>query len=148
MKQWMTIAAIFLVLSFASTAMASDSTEALLKIDRDFAREAQTLRVEAWVKYFADNGIRQMGDGVVTGKEGIRRQMSVPYSNPDFNLEWEPVRAELSRGGRLGYTWGRFKSTRKGPDGKVVTRRGSYITIWEKQKDGSWRVLFDTGDGD
>ena len=27
-------------------------------------------------------------------------------------------------------------------------REGTYMTVWEKQPDGTWKVLFDTGDPD
>jgi ketosteroid isomerase-like protein len=33
----------------------------------------------------------------------------------------------------------------KEASGKVTERRGQYVTIWRKQPDGSWKVVFDTG---
>ena len=26
-----------------------------------------------------------------------------------------------------------------------MERRGEYLTVWRKQRDGSWKVIFDTG---
>lgn len=75
---WCMTALLWISLGGCSAALAGDQSQLLIQLDRDFSREAQTDRVEAWVKYFADNGIRQMGDGVVLGKDGIRRQMSLP----------------------------------------------------------------------
>jgi hypothetical protein len=33
-------------------------------------------------------------------------------------------------------------------DGKKVVRTGDYVTVWQKGKDSSWKIAFDTGDGD
>jgi ketosteroid isomerase-like protein len=33
-------------------------------------------------------------------------------------------------------------------DGKQVVRTGDYVTVWQKEKDGSWKIAFDTGDRD
>ena len=33
-------------------------------------------------------------------------------------------------------------------EGKTVVRTGDYITVWEKQDDGAWKVAFDTDDRD
>jgi ketosteroid isomerase-like protein len=39
----------------------------------------------------------------------------------------------------VGYTFGLWRGTREGPDGTTVTNAGSYVSIWRKQPDGSWR---------
>ena len=31
------------------------------------------------------------------------------------------------------------------PDGKSTEARGQYATTWQKQKDGSWKVVYDIG---
>jgi ketosteroid isomerase-like protein len=145
----------FLALSLLSTLIAAsapaDDTsgrEALLKADRDFAAAAQTRGVEAWVDSWAENGVHPDGPtGVAVGKEGIRKQMGPQYATPGFSLTWSASHAEISRGGNVGTTWGRYKSTSM-KDGKKVVRTGDYVTVWEKQDDGSWKVAFDTGDRD
>ncbi|HSY49870.1 MAG TPA: hypothetical protein VLC46_13735 [Thermoanaerobaculia bacterium] len=76
------------------------------------------------------------------GSGGNREKHGTAFES-GFTLAWEPMRAELSRGGKLGYTWGRYHSVFKGKE-----RDGAYITVWEKQPTGSWKVLFDTGDPD
>ena len=54
----------------------------------------------------------------------------------------------MFKSGDLGYTVGRFESTRKNDKGETIVTRGTYITIWEKQPDGSWKVVGDTGSAD
>ena len=78
----------------------------------------------------------------VFGREEIYKIMS-GGSNPV--LTWEPVKAEVSKSGDLGYTWGRYKSLREGSDGTIMTEYGKYLNVWRKQSDGTWKVLVDMG---
>lgn len=55
-------------------------------------------------------------------------------------ISWAPYKAMASASGNMGYTFGfwQFKS-------KDTTTYGNYCTIWHKQKDGSWKFVFDGG---
>jgi ketosteroid isomerase-like protein len=79
---------------------------------------------------------------MLIGPQEIGDNMLAAFAS-GFTLSWEPARAEISRGGKLGYTWGRYQAVVSGK-----TREGTYMTVWEKQPDGTWKVLFDTGDPD
>jgi ketosteroid isomerase-like protein len=59
-----------------------------------------------------------------------------------FRLTWEPVKVEVSISGDLGYTFGNWELYDY-QRGKI--RYGNYITIWRKQKDGTWRWVLDGG---
>jgi ketosteroid isomerase-like protein len=145
-----TLALSLLSMLIAASAPADDAAgrEALLKVEREFAAAAQTRGVEAWVEYWAENGVHQDGPkAVVVGKDGIRKQMGPAYEAPGFSLTWSPSNAQISKGGHIGTTWGRYTSTSL-KDGKKVVRTGDYVTVWEKQDDGTWKVAFDTGDRD
>ena len=52
-------------------------------------------------------------------------------------LTWAPTKGEVLGAGDVGYTTGRSVFRRKGEDGKIVERRGQYLTVWRKQPDGS-----------
>jgi ketosteroid isomerase-like protein len=57
-------------------------------------------------------------------------------------LTWEPLYADISVSGDLGYTYGLFASHTK--TGKLLGR-GKYVTIWKKQRDGTWKYVLDGG---
>ena len=148
MKTFLALSLLTAVLSAPASADDTAGREALLKVERDFAAAAQTRGVEAWVENWADNGVHPDGPkGVVVGKDGIRKQMSAQYASPGFNLEWSPAHAEISRGGNVGFTRGRYKATSM-KDGKKDVREGDYFTVWEKDKNDVWKVVFDTGERD
>lgn len=137
--------------STASAATARTMTpeeEALLRTDREFNAATQAQKVDGWVSFFAANGAMMQAKGPISGHEAIRAAMTPAFSNPDFSLTWEPQRAEVTPGGRLGYTTGRYLSVHKDASGKRVEGRGTYMNFWEKQPDGSWKVVVDIGDAD
>jgi ketosteroid isomerase-like protein len=59
-------------------------------------------------------------------------------------LSWEPVFADVSRAGDLGYTTGPWEFRPNGPDDQPVAF-GQYFTIWKKQADGTWKAVLDRG---
>jgi ketosteroid isomerase-like protein len=56
-----------------------------------------------------------------------------------------PNKAEFLDNGDVGYTVGRYQVSSLNDEGKPTSRRGSYLTTWQKQKDGSWKVVSDIG---
>lgn len=65
--------------------------------------------------------------------------------NPDVRLTWAPIKVDVSDDGTLGYTWGRYDYSAKGKDGKTATTTGLYFTVWKRQADGAWKVVYDGG---
>jgi ketosteroid isomerase-like protein len=67
---------------------------------------------------------------------------------PTATLSWKPSYAEASLAGDLGYTWGRYEYRDRKPDGKPIVESGTYVTVWRRQPDGSWKVVLDGGTAD
>jgi ketosteroid isomerase-like protein len=144
MKRLMITAVVFLF-AFAMAAATKDEPNAdvLKKLDRDFAKQSAARGAAAWEEIMAPNAVKPANGGRwLTGPQEIGDNMRAAFAS-GFTLSWEPARAEISRGGKLGYTWGRYHSMFGGK-----AREGTYMTVWQKQPDGSWKVLFDTGDPD
>jgi ketosteroid isomerase-like protein len=80
----------------------------------------------------------------IQGRQAIGEAMEGLYDprtgKGELRLEWEPIRAEVSESGELGWTTGTSRAIRAQGE-----RRGRYITIWRKQPDGSWKVSADLG---
>jgi len=115
---------------------------ALVEAERNFSRTcvAKGLRV-SFMEFFADDGIRFLPHPV-NALENFR-QSPAPPGPQSFTLSWEPVFADVSQAGDLGFTTGPYVVTdnaKKNPSGY-----GYYFSIWQKQHDGSWKVLLDYG---
>ena len=75
----------------------------------------------------------------VPGKKWIEE-----HPAPPGQLSWEPVFAEVSQSGELGYTTGPWEIRQNGTDDKPAAS-GQYVSLWKKQADGVWKVLVDLG---
>jgi ketosteroid isomerase-like protein len=142
MKQ-LTMLAVVILAACATTATNEPNPDVLMKLDREFAKASETRGGMGWQEYMAPNAVKPSNGGrILNGPREIGDNMNVAFAS-GFTLTWEPTRAEISRGGNIGYTWGRYHSTLNGK-----SREGTYMTIWQKQTDGRWKVVFDTGDPD
>ena len=57
-------------------------------------------------------------------------------------LRWTPLRVEVSSAGDVAVTTGPYRlETARG--GEV--RHGHYLSVWQRQEDGQWRIVADTG---
>ncbi len=82
---------------------------------------------------------------IVVGKVAIARAIRGDFSEGD--LSWRATAAGGARSGDLGYTSGSYESKLKGSAGGAVDK-GKYLTVWKKEPDGAWEVLFDTFNSD
>jgi len=76
-----------------------------------------------------------------------RKKIEEIYSSSDtsFTLKWEPLFADISGSGDLGYTYGIYTVEMDSPEGNLVTKEGTYVTIWKKDQTGNWKFVLDTG---
>ena len=122
---------------------------AIRNADIAFARATAERGVEGWVGFFADSGMMVTAGRNVVGRAAIRALMAAELADSTVALSWKPVSVEVSPGGNLGYTVGRWDRTpRAGAPAGAAARHGSYVTIWRKQGDGTWKVVLDVGNQD
>jgi ketosteroid isomerase-like protein len=120
-------------------------TDELLQADRDFARLSVEKGANAsFLAYIDENCvILRPNRAPVIGREKITEMYSTPDTS--FTLNWEPLFADIAASGELGYTYGIYTIEMDSPEGTLVTKEGTYVTIWKKDKDGNWKFVLDTG---
>jgi ketosteroid isomerase-like protein len=134
----------FLLLLFAAAAFAARE-DVLIQADKDFAKAAAERGAEGFLSFFAgDATILPKNGAPVTGQAALREAFRQNWAQPGYSLAWTPLKAELSRSGEIGYTYGTYERKRL-VDGKPVTETGKYVTIWKRQRDGKWKVVLDMG---
>jgi len=119
----------------------------LLDLEARFAKDVAVRGGAGFASWFADDGVT-LGNGVAPsiGKDAIAK--SAKWLAKDYQLTWTPTDAKMSPSGDIGYTWGHFEGKSKDANGNPVTNSGRYITIWRREKDGSWKVVLDAGAND
>jgi ketosteroid isomerase-like protein len=130
----------------AATKKQTTAIEAIQKADLAFCEETKKRGLEGWMSYFADDATAfPAGKPFITGRDTLRSFYSGMFSRPEFSLTWKPVKADAAASGDLGYTIGVAEFRFRDKDGKMVNSPGKYLTVWKKQKDGSWKVAADLG---
>ena len=61
------------------------------------------------------------------------------------SITWHPVFAWVAGSEDLGFTVGDYIATLRGPSGAAVQRFGKYLTVWQRQRDGTWKFVVDGG---
>ncbi len=124
----------------------TQSKLSLIKADEDFYKASLVKGTGRAFIEFADSDVvlmRQNSEPLF-GKAALQQS----YLNEDTlktPLRWNPVKAEVSPDGKLGYTFGDWHYTTIDKSGKLTESSGNYITIWRKQNDGKWKYVFDGG---
>jgi ketosteroid isomerase-like protein len=127
---------------------AQSSPAAVLEdADRRFAADSAARGADAWAVVFAPDGMLwRRGRPPIVGPEAIRESMQRAFSDPESLLAWEPYTSALSLAGDMGFTIGCYRRLRQRPASPPAQEgSGTYLTIWRRQADGSWRAVFDTG---
>ena len=116
----------------------------LLKTDKEFAAKSQEVGpAEAFYLYMDNEGIQLPIHGnPIIGKQSIRERM---LSAGEYQLNWTPKKAEVSKSADMGWTWGTYIYQAKDENGENIQRQGKYLNVWKKQSDGSWKVAVDIG---
>jgi uncharacterized protein (TIGR02246 family) len=128
-----------------SSARGATLADVVFAADEAFNSRTQELGAAGWTDAFAPDGRLIVSGREVVGKAAIREAMEPILA--DVRLEWAPSRAVARAGSDLAYTVGRYRAVpREHPDSVVGT--GTYVTIWERQADGEWRVSLDVGSPD
>lgn len=127
----------------------ADVRASLIAADQAFAAATATKGLEGWMGAFDTTAIQMEPDVPFTpGLGAIRAAMDPAFADTSWRLTWVPTMAFASEAGDLGYTLGTWQSTRYNDAGRGQVTTGKYVTIWRKQADGGWKVVFDGGNPD
>jgi ketosteroid isomerase-like protein len=125
-------------------ALAGPNEDAVMNADRAFNAMAQQKGVAAAFGAFAAPNavIFEQQPEPERGPQAIFKFTQEEFSDGG-KLAWAPKEATASRDGSMGTTWGRWTFSDKDEKGQAVTITGSYLTVWQKQADGSWKYTHD-----
>ena len=112
-----------------------------MNVDRSFSQLSQEQGMNAaFLEYIADDGIvLRTNAHPFVGKQAVTALLA---SNADstFALTWAPLEGRISQSGDLGFTYGLYTIIAQG-----AKRKGTYVTIWEKDREQNWKFVLDTG---
>lgn len=118
--------------------------ESLRATEIAFATSVADKDWDRFASFIADEAIF-VGGTVLRGKRAILEGWEVFFREDAPQLTWAPEVVEIQGDGELGMTRGPYTLEQVGPDGTTVSQSGLFNSIWKRQPDGVWQVLFDAG---
>ena len=80
------------------------------------------------------------GAPAIEGSERFRRMASQAFA-AEAHPRLTMGTTRLTRSGALAYELGSYQIERRRPDGTASVERGKYVDVWQRQRDGSWRIV-------
>lgn len=126
----------------ATCAAGERPAQSLAQTEREFAEMSmQEGMYKAFVKYAAENGI-QFAPHPRKVHEALTKQAAGPM--PTFSLNWRPIWTDVAISGDMGFNAGPWVATDLSP-AKEPSEYGYFLSVWQKQSDGTWRFIIDAG---
>ncbi len=124
-----------------------DHINQLIQTDKDFSSYSVENGTGPAFIAFADSAVIMISDGgrTVVGRDNLTNYMGTDNPSGSPVLKWEPLKAEVAASGDLGYTFGRYESIALDSLENEVIKYGTYVSVWKKQDDGSWKFVIDAG---
>jgi ketosteroid isomerase-like protein len=142
----------FSVFVQSSSALAGDmdaQAKALEKLDADWSKSAVAKDVDRLASFYVEDAfVYPPNSPLALGRAAARKVWASYFSDPSFSISWKTAHASVSKSGEMGFTAGTYEDSYKGGDGKMVSEKGKYVTVWEKQKDGTWKAVHDIWNSD
>ena len=137
----------FIVLALGASSVAAQpaarrqAEAAMLKADRDFNQAMADRDLKRFLSFVAEDATFNTD----RGREAVGKAWAPFFAADGPRISWAPTKSEALVAGDIGYTVGTWERRTKAADGTMKTTKGQYLTVWKKQKDGSWQAAYDNG---
>lgn len=131
------------LLLFAFTVNAQTPFREMIHTEQAFSRMALEKNTrDAFMAFIADDGLL-FRPGAVNGKKWMLEHPAPPSDKRPL-LQWQPILGVMAASGDFGYTTGPWES-RPDINDEKPSAYGHFVTVWKKQRDGSWKFVVDLG---
>jgi ketosteroid isomerase-like protein len=112
----------------------------MMQADADFAAMAAEKGYRKAFLHFMEDEAVLLRDNYlpIIGADAIRYVTGMNDST--FTVDWSPQGGDVSAAGDMGYTFGIYELRTT-----MERQSGTYVTVWRRQEDGSWKYLLDAG---
>ncbi len=122
---------------FAATALA-DRVDEVRATEIAFAKAFAERDAAKFFSFVAEDAQFLGGKRIMRGKKEVMEVWSKFFQDKTPPFRWEPERVVTNAAGDLGYSTGPVFDEKGG-------QTGTYNSTWDRQADGSWKIVFDGG---
>jgi ketosteroid isomerase-like protein len=132
--------ALLAVLASAVSAAPAGNEDLRVQLRQAETAFAKTMadRDHAGFTSFLANETVFMGRSTLRGKAAVAAAWKGFYEGPKAPFSWKPERVEVLDSGALGMTSGPVYD-------ESGQRSGTFNSVWRREADGKWRIVFDIG---
>jgi len=109
-----------------------------------FSQSVENQDAEAFAS-FIDTDARFVGGSVQRGADAVVAAWSVFFGETAPKIMWRPQYIEVLEDGTLALSRGPFLVVATGADGATKEYWGTFNSVWRKQDDDTWKIIFDAG---
>ena len=113
-------------------------TQQVRDAENGFAATMAARDHKAFATFIADDAVFFGGKGAMRGKSAVVDGWKGLYERPDAPFSWRSEEVEVLDSGKLAHSSGPVFD----PKGERVA---TFNSIWRRESDGSWKVVFDKG---
>ena len=100
--------------------------------------------LEALLSHYADDAFFVAPGVQADGSTAIRKAYAEGLADNYFSIQFASDKIDVAQSGDLAYARGHFSEKYQDPKSKqIVSDSGSYVTVYKKQVDGSWKAVED-----
>lgn len=103
-----------------------------------FATSMASRDLAAFTSHLADEAVFFDADSVQRGRAAVVERWKRYFEGPQAPFSWAPETVEVLDSGTLALSSGPVRD----PSGRRV---GTFNSVWRKEADGRWRIIFDKG---
>jgi len=123
---------------------AANAVAAIAAEEDQWSRDYAARDLERLVAHYAPDATMAVADVPPFGGRWIRNALEGAVGDRAFAMTFAHDRIEVARSGDLGYSRGHYQLTHTDRQtGQPRTEYGTYLTVWQRQADGRWKVLED-----
>jgi uncharacterized protein (TIGR02246 family) len=124
--------------------VAGDAAAQIAAEEDQWNREYVARDLERLVAHYAPDATATQAGAPPLSGSWIRASLQAAVNDPAFAVTFTHDRIQVARSGDLAYSRGHYRLTQTDRQtGQPTTGYGTYLTVWQKQADGDWRVLED-----
>jgi len=135
--------AVILILFLSSSAIADLAGEVRCR-EISFSLAAEIRDAELFAS-FIDLDARFVGSSVTHGPAAIAEAWGAFFADDGPSIKWRPQFVEVLEDGTLALTRGPYRMITTGENGEQTEHWGTFNSVWRRNGDGAWRVVFDAG---
>jgi ketosteroid isomerase-like protein len=122
----------------ASHESANSATSEVEAREIAFAKTMEDRDLDAFLSFVSSEAVFFNGNEPLRGHDAITQAWAPLFEDEAAPFSWYPDVIEVLESGRLALSSGPVR----GASGEIL---GRFNTIWRKDNDGLWRVIFDKG---